>query len=249
MKKMKRNQSFGRQLKGSKRPISSNVKPSSKYERFGDAIRYMTWGEWQLFLSGIDNSEHKLMLQLIYELGCRVGEFVRIRLADIDFARGRVFFPRENTKTGRRRVSHVPQGLVNDLKGWLKNASRMSKRRETVRSPRQYLFSASPAYAWPYSENRLRQIFRRYATAARLDRVYGSDAAGRKLHELTIHSLRHGHIMHYIHIHKLPIAVVQKQVGHTSLKTTSVYLNPSDEAVSEAYREAAGNRPPHHHNS
>jgi site-specific recombinase XerD len=47
----------------------------------------------------------------------------------------------------------------------------------------------------------------------------------------------------------LPIAVVQKQVGHTSLKTTSVYLNPSDEAVSEAYREAAGNRPPHHHNS
>jgi integrase len=50
--------------------------------------------------------------------------------------------------------------------------------------------------------------------------------------------LRHSHIIHYVHLHKLPLAVVQKQVGHTSLKTTSVYLNPSDEAVAEAYRSA-----------
>lgn len=44
--------------------------------------------------------------------------------------------------------------------------------------------------------------------------------------------------MHYIHHHKLPLPIVQKQVGHRSLRSTSVYLNPSDEAVGEAYREA-----------
>jgi len=43
--------------------------------------------------------------------------------------------------------------------------------------------------------------------------------------------------MHYIHIHKLPLPIVQKQVGHKTLKATSVYLRPSDEAVAQAYGE------------
>ena len=41
--------------------------------------------------------------------------------------------------------------------------------------------------------------------------------------------------MTYIHIYRLPLPIVQKQVGHKTLKATSVYLNPSDEAVREAY--------------
>ena len=63
-------------LKGKNRALASNVKKSRKYERFGETIRYMTWEEWQLFLGIIDNYRHKLMMQMIYELGCRVGEFV-----------------------------------------------------------------------------------------------------------------------------------------------------------------------------
>ena len=238
-----------RGYEGQNTATTSNVKESAKYERFGDTIRYMTWGEWQQFLSCIDNHEHKLMIQTIYELGCRVGEFVRIRLRDIDFRRGHVYFPRENTKTGRRRVSHLPQGVVNDLKSWLKREGRMAKRSENIKAPTQYLFSPLKKFSLPYTENRLRQIFRRYSQKAGLDRSYGLDSKGRLLHELTVHSLRHTHIMHYIHIHKLPIAVVQKQVGHTSLKTTSVYLNPSDEAVADAYRAALKGALPQHHNS
>ena len=55
--------------------------------------------------------------------------------------------------------------------------------------------------------------------------------------------------MNYIHVHKLPIAVVQKQVGHTSLKTTSVYLNPSEEAVADAYRAVHRKVVREHHNT
>jgi site-specific recombinase XerD len=43
--------------------------------------------------------------------------------------------------------------------------------------------------------------------------------------------------MHYIHVHKLPLPVVQKQVGHKTLKATSVYLNPSEETVAQAYEQ------------
>ena len=41
-----------------------------------------------------------------------------------------------------------------------------------------------------------------------------------------------------VHYYKLPLPIVQRQVGHKSLKTTSVYLRPSDEQVGEAYRDA-----------
>ena len=44
--------------------------------------------------------------------------------------------------------------------------------------------------------------------------------------------------MHYVHVYKLPLSIVQRQVGHKTLKATSVYLRPSDEQVGQAYGEA-----------
>jgi integrase len=234
-------------FEGKKKGLASNVKENRKRERFGETIRYMTLDEWQRFLDSIDKYEHKLMMRVIYELGCRVGEFVRIRLRDVDFGRGRVFFPRENTKTGRRRVSYLPLGLVNELRSWLRQAGRVGIRSGLARRPAEFLFSPRKDCQEHYSENRVRQVFRQYAVKAGLDRTYGVDSKGRALHELTVHSIRHTHIMAYIHVHRLPIAVVQKQVGHTSLKTTSVYLNPSEEALAEAYRSVRPKVAAHHH--
>jgi len=154
----------------------------------------MTWEEWQQFLDSIDNYRHKLMMRTIYELGCRVGEFVRIQLHHTDFHRSRVFLPKENTKTGRRRVSHLPRGLVNELKSHLKQRGRMTVREERVMRPEEYLFSPRKDWKSPYSENRLRQIFRHYAVKSGIDREYGQDSRGRRLHELTVHGLRHSHI-------------------------------------------------------
>jgi integrase len=227
-------------FQGKRRGPASNVKESGKYERFGETIRYMTLEEWQKLLDGIDVYEHKLMMRTIYELGCRVGEFTRIRLGDVDFGRGRVLFPKENTKTGHRRVSYLPLGLVNELKSWLRQAGRIGIRSGTVKRPEEFLFSPWRDFRQHFSENRLRQIFRRYVVKVRLDRTYGTDCRGRRLHELTVHSLRHSHIIHYIHEYKLPIAVVQKQVGHRSISSTSVYLNPSEGAVADAYRQVQG---------
>ena len=48
-----------------------------RYERFGEVIRYLTIEELKLFFDSIDNYYHKLMFEVMYELGCRVGEYVR----------------------------------------------------------------------------------------------------------------------------------------------------------------------------
>jgi len=50
----------------------------------------------------------------------------------------------------------------------------------------------------------------------------------------TVHSLRHSHVMHYALDRRVPLPIVQKQVGHRSLKTTSVYLAPSTEKMAQA---------------
>ena len=217
---------------------ASNVKHSRKYERFGETIRYLTLDEWQKLLDCVEDYRHKLMFRVIYHLGCRVGEFVRIQLKHLDFNRSTVFIPADNTKTGHKRTSHLPAGIMNEIKSMLRREGRMLKRTDHMADLEDFLFKRARRTGKRYSENRIRQIFQRYVMRAGFGREYGSDSQGRKLHAITIHSLRHSHIMHHIHTFKLPLPIVQKQVGHRTLRATSVYLNPSDEAVGDAYRAA-----------
>ena len=214
---------------------------SHSYNRFGDVIRYLTMGELRQFFDCIDNYHHKLMFEVIYELGCRVGEFVRIQVSHLNFSRSVVFIPARNTKTGHARASYLPKGLSNELKSMLKQKEMMSKRSEQIKRANAYLFYPGKRWKQPYTENRIRQIFQHYIKKAGLQRIYGRDSRGRNLMMFTVHSLRHSHIMHYSVDRKVPLPVVQKQVGHRSLKTTSVYLSPSIETVAQAYEAGREN--------
>jgi integrase len=213
-------------------------KRSQRYERFGEVIRYLTLEELQNFFDSIDNYNHKLMFEVIYELGCRVGEFVRIQVKHLNFSRSTVFFPAENTKTKHARISYLPRGITNEIKSMLKQKSIMRKRGDRIKNSEAYLFHHGKRWNKPYTENRIRQIFQKYVTKAGLQQVYGKDSKGRNLKMFTVHSLRHSHLMTYVVDRKVPLPIVQKQVGHRSLKTTSVYLSPSTEKMAQAYRQA-----------
>jgi len=106
-----------------------------------------------------------------------------------------------------------------------------------IRNNEAYLFHPGRRWNKPYTENRIRQIFQHYVTKAGLQQVYSKDSIGRNLKMFTVHSLRHSHIFSYVVDKKLPLPIVQKQVGHRNLKTTSVYLQPSTEKMAEAYNE------------
>jgi integrase len=216
-----------------KRTISAK-----EYERFGEIIRYLTVDELQQFFDSIDNYSHKLMFEIIYELGCRVGEFVKIQVKHVNFNRSTVFFPAENTKTKHARISYLPKGLTNEIKSLLKQKGLMIKRGDSVKMPEAYLFHPGRRWNKPYTENRIRQIFQIYINKAVLQQVYGKDTLGRDLKMFTVHSLRYSHIMSYVVDRAVPLPIVQKQVGHRSLKTTSVYLSPSTEKMAQAYGQA-----------
>ena len=71
---------------------------------YGETIRYLTIEELYQFLDGIEDYGHKFMMRMIYELGCRVGEFVRIQLKHLAFDRatGELVWER----TARTAVPH-----------------------------------------------------------------------------------------------------------------------------------------------
>ena len=121
----------------------------------------------------------------------------------------------------------------------LKQKGIITKRDGNLRKPDAHLFHSGRRWNQRYTENRIRQIFHYYIERAGLQRIYGEDSNGRKLKMFTVHSLRHSHIMHYTVDRKVPLPIVQKQVGHRSLKTTSVYLRPSTEKMAQAYEKAA----------
>jgi integrase len=211
---------------------------AKRYERFGEVIRYLTIEELKLFFDGIDNYYHKLMFEIIYELGCRVGEFVKIQVKHVNFSRSAIFFPAQNTKTKYARTSYLPRGLTNEIKSMLQQQGVMTRRDERIKNAEVYLFHHGKRWNKPYSENRIRQIFQHYVEKAGLQQIYGNDSCGRSLRMFTVHSLRHSHVMHYVVDRGVALPIVQKQVGHRSLKTTSVYLSPSTEKIGMAYRAA-----------
>jgi integrase len=218
--------------------LTKKPRHSKKYERFGEIIRYLTVDELGQLFDSIDNYFHKLMFEIIYELSCRVGEFVKIQVKHLNFSRSTVFFPAENTKTKHARLSYLPKGLMNEIRSMLKQKGVLTKRGDRVRRAEAYLFHPGKRWNTPYTENRIRQIFQHYVTKAGLQRVYGKDTCGRNLKMFTVHSLRHSHIFHYVVDRKVPLPIVQKQVGHRSLKTTSVYLSPSTEKMAQPYDAA-----------
>ena len=223
-------------------PLAGSLKKRGKsgrrYERFGEVIRYLTTEELQQLFDSIDNYFHKLMFEVIYELGCRIGEFVKIQVRHVNFSRSTVFFPAENTKTRHARISYLPKGLTNEIKSMLKQKGIIGKRGDRIRKAEAYLFHPGKRCNKPYTENRIRQIFQHYVTKAKLQQVYGKDTYDRNLKMFTVHSLRHSHVMHYVVDKQVPLPIVQKQVGHRSLKTTSVYLSASTEKMAQAYNEA-----------
>jgi integrase len=201
-------------MEGQTIPTNQKKKTSKKYERFGEIIRHFTIDETQQLFDSIDNYKHKLMFEIIYELGCRVGEFVRIQVKHLNFSRSTVFFPAENTKTKHPRISYLPKGLTNEIKSMLKQKGLMSKRGDRVRMPEAYLFHPGRRWNRHYTENRIRQIFQYYVIKAGLHQVYGKDSLGRNLKMFTVHGLRHAHVFHNVVDRGVPLPIVQKQVGH-----------------------------------
>jgi len=112
---------------------------------FKETIKYLKHEEWDKLRSSIDNYRNKLIIEILYSTGMRVGEFVKVKISDINFEERFISIPAENTKTRTARTVWIPQEVLNEIKAHLK----------LTRRKRGRLFSVTP--------RRIQQLLEKYS--------------------------------------------------------------------------------------
>ena len=62
-----------------------------------EAMKFWTLEEFNQFISCIENKEEKLYFNILFYTGIRLGEFLALRLKDIDLKKGHIFISRTAT--------------------------------------------------------------------------------------------------------------------------------------------------------
>jgi len=151
-------------------------------------------------VSSPSNLKHRAILTLAYTTGIRRSELLGLKLSHIDYDRNQI---RVVMGKGRKqRMVPVP-GSVLSLIDEYRNAYK----------PKRYLF-AGLGYGSekPYSATSFSHIVTRAAKKAGITK------------NVTPHVLRHSFASHMLEQH-LNLKALQMILGHTSMKTTSVYLH------------------------
>ena len=118
---------------------------------FKDSIRYLKKEEWEKLRGNIDNYRDKLIITLLYSTGMRVGEFVKLRVEEIDFEERFIRIPGQNTKTKETRAIFVPREVLNDIRANLKLEKRKNGR------------------IFDLTTRRVQQLLKKYSARARVE--------------------------------------------------------------------------------
>jgi integrase/recombinase XerC len=158
----------------------------------------------------------RLVLELLYATGIRVGELVRLDVDDVDRERRLV---RVIGKGDKERS--VPFGIPAEdaLQAWLRHGR-----------PGLATAASGPALLLGNSGRRLDPRAARRLVHAYLGRVSGAP-------DLAPHGLRHTAATHLLE-GGADLRVVQELLGHASLATTQIYTHVSIERLRAAYQQA-----------
>lgn len=165
--------------------------------------KILSQSEVASLLRTVINKKHRAMLMVAYSGGLRVSEVVRLRTRDIDSSRMTIFLERAKGKKDRM----VPLSPV--LLVMLREYAR-----EYKPDKNGYLFEGQEK-GRPYSTRSLQEVLQAAKKTAGV------------LKPGSIHLLRHSFATHLIE-RGTDITMIQKLLGHNSIKTTLRYLHTSN---------------------
>jgi len=169
---------------------------------------------------------HGLMARLLYGTGMRLMECVRLRVKDLDLARGEIVV--RQGKGGKDRYVPLAPVSVEELRAWW-----------TVHRNPLWLFP-SPGRGWAERAHSLSEAMQRATEpmspsavqmAFKLARAQSGTNPG-----ATCHTLRHSYATHLLE-EGVSLLQISRYLGHASLDTTVVYTHLTN--VSEARTQAA----------
>lgn len=145
------------------------------------------------------NLKHKAILVTIYSTGLRSGELVHLKVSDIDGKRNIITI--YNAKGKKDRIVMLPNKLKLLLQEYYKKYQ-----------PKEYLFEGQKG--GQYTQSSLVKLFKKSLTKAKINKP------------ATLHTLRHSFATHLLE-QGTDIRVIQKLLGHKSIKTTQIYTKVS----------------------
>lgn len=162
--------------------------------------------EVQRIIFACTNLKHKAILCLMYSTGVRVGEVIDLKISNIDSSR--MIINIQNAKGGKDRQVTLDPLLLELLRVYFKEYK-----------PVIYLFNGQGDHA-QYTESSIRQFLQKY-----------SDLAGIKK-RVYPHLLRHCNATHLLE-GGTDLSIIQKLLGHESIKTTQIYSHISHNLISK----------------
>jgi site-specific recombinase XerD len=168
----------------------------------------------------------RALIVVLWRSGLRIHEALSLTESDLDPRRGSILV-RRGKGNKRREVGMDAWAWADHLAPWV--ACR-------VELPVGALFCVidGPTRGRPWSATAARDELRRYASAAGVRRRFAP------------HQLRHAHAVELAR-EGVPLPIIQRQLGHSYVSTTSVYLQGID--VEEIIGTIRSRRPPMMHAS
>jgi integrase/recombinase XerD len=158
------------------------------------------------------------LYSLLYAIGLRLGECLRLRLGDIDWGRDMLTI---NGKGRKVRYIPVTDKIGKLLKNWLAQRGALLNAKTS-----DFLFLSKKGK--PLSLRRAEERFQEIV----------EKAGPFTVKKVTPHSLRHAFASHAVESESMRgrdgLIVLKAILGHASLKTTEIYLHPSVNALRKA---------------
>jgi site-specific recombinase XerD len=169
---------------------------------------------------GVDGDRVRGLIVVLWRAGLRIGEALDLAEADLDPARGALLVRRG--KGGKRREAGMDDWGWQQLQPWLAHRTALP-----VGPLFCVIHGATRGRPWDVSAARAR--LRRLAVQAGVRRRFSP------------HQLRHAHAIEMAQ-EGVPLNIIQRQLGHTDLGVTSIYLQGIDNT--EIINTIHARRPP-----
>jgi integrase/recombinase XerD len=161
---------------------------------------FLSKEETAKLLKATENIKHRLILQLIYSAGLRLGELIRLKVKDIHIEMGIIEI--KCAKGKKDRITKLSKTLIPLLQRYLMEYK-----------PSYYLIEGQTG--GKYSARSVQAVLHQAVQKSGVDE------------NTTVHTLRNTFATHLI-LDGMDIRLVQELLGHNSLKTTEIYTHITD---------------------
>ena len=169
--------------------------------------RVLDKGRIRKIIEATTNLKQKAMLMVLYSGGLRVREAARLKITDIESSR--MLIRVEQGKGNKDRHTLLSQKALDILREYWKK-----------RHPESWLFPSDTSPSEPIPVGTIQGIFKR-----------AKEAAGITM-PASCHTLRHSFATHLLEA-GVDLHTIQLLLGHSSIRTTTVYLHVSKRALAK----------------